>query len=184
MLFLFATLFQTGCIGSFKLTNGLYDWNRSIGGKFAQELVFLAFVIIPVYSATLLIDAVILNLIEFWSGSNPVTMQEGDEEIQIVEKGGNQYQITATKNKFHVEQLTGNKAGQSYDLVFDESNGSWNLVKDGKKVKVADVMISSTGDLNQYNLYKPDGSVINIDPAVTSRNAVKAAVHLETASIE
>ena len=84
-IFLIFSLFQTGCIGSFKMTNSLYDWNTSLDGKFTQEVVFLAFVIIPVYEVTLFIDGVILNSIEFWTGDNPMSMNEGEVQEQIVQ---------------------------------------------------------------------------------------------------
>lgn len=178
-LFIVATLFQTGCIGSFKMTNSLYDWNKSLNGKVAQEAVFLAFVIIPVYGVTLLIDGVILNSIEFWSGSNPMSMAPGDEETQIVENEGVKYMIKATQNRFHFEQLTGEEAGESFDLVFSETTNSWNLEKDGSSVRVTDWNTGRDGTVDSYNLYKPDGSVVEIDPSVRSANAIRAALSLE-----
>jgi len=183
VVFIFATLSQTGCIGSFKLTNGLYDWNKGLNGKAVQELVFLAFVIVPVYGVTLFVDAVVLNTIEFWGGSNPVSMNEGDEEIQIVEKDGINYQITATKNKFHVEQLTGEKKGQSYNLVYIEEESAWYVEANNIRHKIADINISGENLVN-YNLYKPDGTTIQVDPSVTSKNAVKAAISLDIATLE
>ena len=66
-----STLF-TSCIGSFGLTNKLLTWNRSIDSKFVNELVFVAFWIIPVYEISALADLLVINAIEFWSGSNPM----------------------------------------------------------------------------------------------------------------
>lgn len=45
-------------------------------------IIFLVFCAIRVYSFAVFVDAVILNLIEFWTGSNPISMNEGDIEIQ------------------------------------------------------------------------------------------------------
>ena len=39
----------SSCIGSFKLTNKVLGWNEGVGNKFVNELVFIAFHIIPVY---------------------------------------------------------------------------------------------------------------------------------------
>lgn len=69
---------QTACIGSFSLTRGLLSWNQSLGHKFVNWLVFLAFVIIPVYGIAILADALVFNSLEFWTGSNP--MAEGEVE--------------------------------------------------------------------------------------------------------
>lgn len=44
-----AFLFSS-CIGSFGLHSKLLSWNEGIGNKFVNELVYLAFNIIPVYA--------------------------------------------------------------------------------------------------------------------------------------
>ncbi len=174
-IFLIFSLFQTGCIGSFKMTNSLYDWNTSLDGKFTQEVVFLAFVIIPVYEVTLFIDGVILNSIEFWTGDNPMSMNEGEVQEQIVQNEGNSYKITATKNKFHVEQLDGLKEGQSYDLVYEPDELSWFLEANGNREKV----VSHDAMGTSVKLYKPNGDVIQADPKAVSKNAVEAAINIE-----
>lgn len=179
VVLLSVTLLQSGCFGSFQLTNNLYDWNMGINSDAGKEVIFLAFVIIPVYGVTLFIDAVILNTIEYWSGDSPMSMNEGDMETQIVKNGGNTYQITATKNKFHVEQLDGEKAGQNYDLVYNETEAAWYIEANGVSKKFA------AFDLNNksVDLIKPNGDIVEVDPAVTSRNAAKAAVNLELAPV-
>ena len=63
-----AFLFSS-CIGSFGLHTKLRQWNEGISNKFVNELVFLAFNIIPVYGVCYLADALVINSIEFWSGS-------------------------------------------------------------------------------------------------------------------
>ena len=40
----------SSCIGSFGLSNKLLDWNRNIDSKFVNELVFVAFWIVPVFN--------------------------------------------------------------------------------------------------------------------------------------
>ena len=68
-LLVLSILAGTGCYGPFSLTNDVYTWNCKTGSKWSNELVFLAFVIIPVYGVTLLVDGIVLNSIEFWSSS-------------------------------------------------------------------------------------------------------------------
>ena len=63
----------SSCIGSFKLTNKVLGWNEGVGNKFVNELVFIAFHIIPVYELTVVADILVLNSIEFWSGENLVS---------------------------------------------------------------------------------------------------------------
>ena len=73
-----------GCYGSFALTKKLPKWNGSVGNKFVNELVFLAAVILPVYSITTLVDGVILNSVEFWSGKNPIALKSIEENGQQI----------------------------------------------------------------------------------------------------
>ena len=47
----------SSCIGSFGLHSKLVSWNQGIGTKFVNELVYLAFNIIPVYGVCYLADA-------------------------------------------------------------------------------------------------------------------------------
>ncbi|MCB0805090.1 MAG: DUF3332 family protein [Bacteroidales bacterium] len=180
LLFLAITLTQTGCFGSFKLTTGLYDWNMNIGGDGAKEVVFLAFLIVPVYGVTVFLDVILLNTIEYWSGDSPYSMNEGEEEIQIVKNNGNSYQITATKNKFSVVQLDGKNAGDEYQLVYHEDEASWYIEANGITKKFAHFNLEN----KSIDLIKPDGKIIEIDPSTTSKEAVKAAIHLDLAKID
>ena len=66
------SLLFSSCIGSFGLWSNLKDWNQGLGNKFVNEIVFLAFHVVPVYEVAYLADVLVLNSIEFWSGSNPV----------------------------------------------------------------------------------------------------------------
>lgn len=119
------TLTQTGCFGEFALVRKVYNWNQDIGGKFVNTLVFYALNIIPVYGIASLVDFVILNLIEFWSGSNPVSMKEGDYEMQLTTIDGVDYKIEATKDTFTTTQLSGEKAGEVRVMKFDRTNKTW-----------------------------------------------------------
>jgi hypothetical protein len=80
--------FAAGCFGRFELTRKVYDINRSVGDKYLRSAVTWLFVIIPVYGVAALLDFVIFNLVEFWTGENPVgggsvskVYDAGDERI-------------------------------------------------------------------------------------------------------
>jgi hypothetical protein len=131
--FLFVTLSQTGCIGSFQLTNNLYNWNKNeVGGKWGSELVFAAFVIIPVYAVALFADGIVLNSIEFWTGSNPITMKAGEKESKIIQSGSDIYQITAEQNKVHVVKLSGENQGQAGEFLYNPQSSEWSFAGKGK----------------------------------------------------
>lgn len=57
-----------GCYGPFPLTNTVYRANGSIGNDVVRQVVFWVFVILPVYNVSMLADALVLNVIDFWIG--------------------------------------------------------------------------------------------------------------------
>ena len=105
------SLLFSSCIGSFGLWNNLKSWNQGIGNKFVNEIVFLAFHIVPVYEVAYLADILVLNSIEFWSGSNPVAevgtikTVKGENGEYLVRTNENGYTITKKEKK--VRLLTG-----------------------------------------------------------------------------
>lgn len=86
-LILSSSIICSSCIGSFGLWSSLKDWNNSIGNKFVNEIVFLAFHIVPVYEVAYLADIIVLNSIEFWSGANPLADNVGSVKSVKGENG-------------------------------------------------------------------------------------------------
>lgn len=117
------SLLGTSCIGRFQLTNKLLSWNHQVGNKFVNELVFFAFWILPVYEVSALADLLVLNSIEFWSGSNPVAqgkkMIDGKDGKYLVECDGKGYTITS-QNDGSVVRLNFNQEEQSWSVVTDD----------------------------------------------------------------
>jgi len=70
-----------GCYGSFQLVQKVHKFNGTLGSKWVNELGFIVMVVIPVYGVASFIDVVILNLIEFWSGKNPMAVNNGTQTI-------------------------------------------------------------------------------------------------------
>jgi hypothetical protein len=71
----FTLALSSACFGSFNATRKLWMFNRDVSkNKFAQEAVFLGMVILPVYGIGALVDVVGGNLVEFWTGENPIKM--------------------------------------------------------------------------------------------------------------
>ncbi|MBI4056544.1 MAG: DUF3332 family protein [Elusimicrobia bacterium] len=62
----------TGCYGKFALVKKVYHWNSAVENKYARSAVMWALAIIPVYEFATLADAVVFNVMEFWSGKNPI----------------------------------------------------------------------------------------------------------------
>jgi hypothetical protein len=66
-------LFGASCLGPNKAFNSVHDWNMKVSdNRWVNEAVFLGMNIIPVYGVCLFADYIVLNSIEWWTGSNPV----------------------------------------------------------------------------------------------------------------
>lgn len=135
----------TSCIGSFALTNKLLSWNQSLGSKIVNELVFIGFWILPVYEVSALADVLVINSIEFWSGSNPIaqgkSIIDGKDGKYLVDCDGRGYTITSLNDKSVVR------------LDFDEADRSWSVVTDDQTVKFMSFI-----DDTHVNMIMPDGS--------------------------
>lgn len=152
-----AVFLLSSCIGSFNLTRTVLDWNRSVGDKFVNELVFLALNVVPVYSIAVFVDAVVLNTIEFWTDENPMSMKAGEKQQKIVEIDGKTYQLTSEKYKMTIEELGENK--EVTELVFRELDQSWYLKKGNKYQKLVEVELGETMEETSYHVVLPEGTM-------------------------
>lgn len=126
-LLLFVGLVQTGCFGTFALTRKVYEFNDSLDNKFVKTIVFYAFNIVPVYGVAGFVDVVVLNLLEFWTGSNPMAMQEGEIEKQVIQLDDKEYLVIATKNSFEVQLLGANGAAEQTSFIeFCDEDMTWS----------------------------------------------------------
>ncbi len=154
-----AAFLMSSCLGSFSAVSGLKNWNDGISGnKFINNLVFWGLNIIPVYGLFALGDVLIFNVIEFWSGSNPIAMNDGDIEVKTIKKDGNIFQMTATKNRLAIVVIDGPKKGDKIDLQYIPEDKSWNAVKPNGEV----IKLSSYKE-GIYYVYLPNGEKVKID---------------------
>ena len=152
-----------GCIGTFQLTGKVLNFNKGLGNKWIQELVFLVMNIIPVYGVAIIVDALIFNSLEFWTGSNPIAMQPGEKEVQFVNNDGKIYKIEATQNRFHIVQVEGPEKGETADLVFNPETNTWLAGKGNELRKVAQFIDQS----QQVNIFKPSGEYVTVKSNAT-----------------
>lgn len=118
-MLLTATILFSSCIGSFRLTNNIKDWNEGLGDKFVNELVFIALHIVPVYEIAMFIDGVVLNSIEFWTGEN-VVAEPGETKI-VKNSQGQDVQVTALENGYTISN-----GETAMNLLFDAENQVWS----------------------------------------------------------
>lgn len=148
---------QTGCFGSFALTKKTYEFHDSAtNSKFVKSLLFW----IPgglVYPIVTGLDVIIFNLIEFWGGSNPISMNEGDHEMQLMTHNGEQFRIDATKDTFTTTQLTGEQAGEVRIMRFDRESLTWNYSDSDVQDMAVMTFLDATGD--HVRIYTNDGTI-------------------------
>ena len=135
----------SSCIGSFGLHSKLVSWNQGIGTKFVNELVYLAFNIVPVYGVCYLADALVINSIEFWSGSNP-TASIG--EVKTVQGENGEYLVKTNENGYTITKKGEDK---SVDLVYNKENNTWNAVADGQSFELVKMNEDGTAVLSLQN---------------------------------
>lgn len=149
-------LTSVGCYGSFTLTKKVYNWNGSLGNKWVTEAVFLACYIVPVYGFAGFVDAVILNSLEFWTGSNPMASTLTSED--------------GTTVAFNTEkkQVEINYAGKSFVLAVE--NGK-SVVKSVDGTVLASAVLNADGSMT---ILDAQGNVLNTVPS-SEVNAMLAA---------
>lgn len=121
---LLAVAFMTsGCYGPFKLTKKLHAWNGEVGGKWADEFVFLVLIWVPVYGLATLGDGLIFNSIEFWTGENPIDTASADPSgtrTKRIAKGDAEARLTqvagASGSEFTIEQYNAGKPAESLHI--------------------------------------------------------------------
>ncbi len=141
LVFLISVMSFQGCIGGrngFVVTQKLYTWNKGVTkNKFVNEVIFLVLNIIPVYTVcAVLVDGIVLNSVDFWSGSNPLAMAPGEVETKYITEDNKTYKVEVSLNRYHIEQLTGPNMGEEADLIFNPETQTW-LLGNGKEIKRA-----------------------------------------------
>ncbi len=159
-----ASMSLSSCIGNFALTNKLLAWNQNIDNKFVNELVFVAFWIIPVYEVCGLADILVLNSVEFWSGSSPLaqgkTIIDGKDGKYLVECDGKGYNVTSLNDHTTVR------------LDFDQEEQTWSLI--GASGKEYPLMTFVDADHVKINV--GDGQMMLVEKSQDGLYALQQAV--------
>jgi hypothetical protein len=144
-----ATMSLQGCYGKMALTKKVYALNGEVNDKFVRSLVTWAFIIVPVYGVSALVDFVLFNTIEFWSGKNPVAQGEKDFRYAA---GGETYQIHARKSGDSVNYLITRYQGQRQ---LDTMSIDWNIRTGNSRATFTDPV-----RIAEYQAVKEKGGII------------------------
>lgn len=137
-----------GCMGSFRLTKSLYSWNQTAGDPYVNHAIFWVLGVTQVYTVTLFVDMWGLNLIEFWTGANPMDGATAALDREIITHDGQRMMLHAEHNRMTITDATGTATQLSYDTT----SGNWMLDANGQTTVIA----NQSGDL--LTLYYPDGT--------------------------
>jgi Domain of unknown function (DUF3332). len=159
-LLLGSTLFSS-CIGPFRVTTSMWEWNKNIGGKFLNEIVFLALHIVPVYEVVYLADVLIFNTIDFWGG-NAFAMDE------TIKTDNANYRIASNDNGYTITNLDNDK---SLNLVFEKDIKTWNIEIDGQSTKLMTLI-----DDSNVKMYLQDGKTMDVELSQAGLTAFKQVV--------
>ena len=150
-IFLSGTILFSSCVGSFGLFNRISSWNQSIGTKFVNELVFLALNVVPVYGVAYLADALVINSIEFWSGTNPMA-NVGD--VKKVKGENGDYLVKTLENGY---SITKEGEDSAMELIYNKEANTWNVVADGVSTELLKMNNDGTAEMNL-----PNGDKMNV----------------------
>jgi len=150
-LLMAGTMAVSSCIGSFGLFNKVLDWNKqATGNKFLNWLIFI--VISPAYVLCGVADMIVINSIEFWSGTNPLAENIGKTE-NIMGSDGKLYAVTTLEDGYEVKAPD----GKIVNFKHNAEDDSWSMIQDGKTTKLLRIKDKETAEI-----YLKDGGRMDV----------------------
>ena len=142
----------------------LAGWNKgATGNKFLNELIFI--LISPAYAVCGVADVLVLNTIEFWTGSNPVAQRVGTTQ-EITGKDGKLYAVTTLRNGYKIKSPD----GEVIKFKYDKKTNSWSKEEKGKIEEL--FRINEDGTIQAY---LQDGRSITVTPDAAGLYEVRMA---------
>ncbi|MFO7957043.1 MAG: DUF3332 family protein [Candidatus Brocadiia bacterium] len=157
MLVVMAPFVFGGCYGDFPLTRRIYRFNDDVSrDKTVKSVAFWALVIIPVYEVGMLADAIVFNLVEFWTGdrvlADATTMDSNGNLVSLTPSSDGQTAVlTVSRDGRVIAQESFLKVS---DTTFEVRDAQGTLR--GKVLKAPDGTIRLTDS---------DGTVVRTLPA-------------------
>jgi hypothetical protein len=144
------------CYGRFPLTKAVYRFNGDVtDNKWVHSIILWIFWLLPVYSLAMLGDAIILNLIEFWTGEtleiSSTTTEDGKTVVLEPSADGREAVLTVSeKGRILVVQRFVRQADGTIQVV------------DGDGRLMGQVLPTPQGG---FDLTDADGAVVQGIPA-------------------
>ncbi|HBS04423.1 MAG TPA: hypothetical protein DEA96_05630 [Leptospiraceae bacterium] len=168
----------SGCYGHFPIVRTLYKANGSltVGGPKAtgvvQSILFIILAVCQIYSIAGLLDTIIFNLIEFWSGRPVFTAHETPDGSRVTMK-------SLDENTLEIQIEKEGKTSTYYALR--DKPSEIFVIRNGKWVSV-DASYMDAGDLRA--IYVREGDRVIESGMQLREEAVKAEERLSLIQAE
>lgn len=146
-LLLAGSMLCSSCmVGSFSLFNKYREWQTNMTDiKIVNALV--GYVLGSIcYPISLFVDGLVLNTIEFWSGSNPVAANEGKTQT-VKGQDGRYYAVKTLENGYEVKSPT----GEITLFIHNDADDSWSMQQNGQVTELFRFNQDGTIDANLQN---------------------------------
>lgn len=124
----------SGCLGTGGVGGTVKEWNLSVTeNRWGREGVFFVFQVLPVYRICLVLDLVVFNSIEFWTGKN---MINGKSPLVDIPPAAAQKIASNEIERAQIEHLSDTAA----KLHVDFANGdhlAFDVLRDGESYTVS-----------------------------------------------
>lgn len=138
----------SGCYGGFALTRKLFAFNGTVKNKWLRWLVFLLFFVFGVYGVTSLVDALVLNSIEFWSGKRPVSqgtaVQEGGQKALVQAQSQEHIVIDLERGQTKVARVALIRLDDA--ILLESSDGKRYYVRDHSDLTEHTQIVNEQGE--------------------------------------
>lgn len=123
-------MLTSGCYGPFHLVRKVWKWNGEVSdNKWVVEVVYLVATFLPVYGAAGVLDALLFNSIEFWTGENPIAGEAAETGTRRISRGDTDVVLTRNGQEMTVEQF---RAGKSLGALHLQRLDSGTVVKNNE----------------------------------------------------
>ena len=153
-------LSTSACIGRFATSGLVRKFNLTVvEDKWPHELVFVLLYVIPVYPLAGAVDLIIINSIEFWTGTNPIDGGPRTAGSKVAShRAGDQHHVVAADGSEAISTL---REDGSIDFEIRAADGSAHFVNvvrepgqvvardaNGRRIALVD---SETGEIQRLD---------------------------------
>ena len=144
------SMFSSCAVGSFSALNWCFNFNNTLTpNKYVNAVV--SWILSPFeFMIGGFADMIILNTVEFWTGSNPL-----QAATTVQGQNGHLYTISPDQNGGYV--ILDNTTEQQMALLFDKDSRTWTAEFDGMSTRVITLV-----DEQNAIVYTQSGEAMNI----------------------